>query len=186
VFERFTEASRRVVVFAQEEARELRHNYIGTEHLLLGLLREVDDVTSAVFMRFGVTRAAVREQVIHIIGEGDEIAMGQIPFTPRAKKALDLALRHALEVGSSHIGPRHLFLGLLDEEDGVAAQILAESAPLEQIRVALGGTRLEPGAVARAMAVPASRSTVPLIVFGWLLFAVSLGIGVLIGWAIWS
>jgi ATP-dependent Clp protease ATP-binding subunit ClpA len=185
VFERFSESGRQIVVFGQEEARALSHNYIGTEHILLGLLREPDEVTGRVFGRFGVTLEGARAQVDRILGRGDEVTSGQIPFTPRAKRSLELALRHALEAGSKHIEPQHLFLGLLDDEDGVAAQILSDFAPLEDFRGALGGTKLAPRKlVARAGSV--RRGALRVLVVGWLLFAVAMGIGILIGWAIWG
>jgi hypothetical protein len=134
MFERFTERARVVVVLAQEEARTLRHNYIGTEHLLLGLLRE--GAAARVFERFDVTLEEVQAQVTRIIGQGDEVAMGQIPFTPRAKKVLELSLREALKEGDNYIGPVHILLGLLAEGEGVAARILVDFAPLGNIRLA--------------------------------------------------
>src|SRR6266550_6015939 len=109
MFERFTEQARQVVVFAQEEARTLRHNYIGTEHLLLGLLRE-PSAASRALERFDLTHEEVQAQVARIIGQGDEVATGQIPFTPRAKKVLELSLREALKEGHNYIGPEHILL----------------------------------------------------------------------------
>jgi ATP-dependent Clp protease ATP-binding subunit ClpC len=181
VFERFSESARQVVVHAQEEARSLAHNYIGTEHILLGLLRQQDAVTEQVFASFGVTLDEVRSQVTRIVGQGDPAPTGQIPFTPRAKRVLELSLRHALASGSKEIGPRHIFLGLLDEPEGVAGQILSEAAPLEDFRQALGGTKLP-----RARAVPIAGKGARVLIVGWLLFGVSFGIGVLVGWAIWG
>jgi ATP-dependent Clp protease ATP-binding subunit ClpC len=126
MFERFTDRARRVVVLAQEEARLLSHNYIGTEHLLLGLLHtEHGGVAARALESLGVTLDAARVQVREIIGEGQQALTGHIPFTPRAKKVLELSLREALNLGDDHIGTEHLLLGLLAEGDGVGAQIVA-------------------------------------------------------------
>src|SRR5215470_324293 len=126
MFERFTDRARRVVVLAQEEARLLNHNYIGTEHLLLGLLRtDHGGVAARALESLGVTLDAAREQVREIIGEGQQAQQGHIPFTPRAKKVLELSLREARSLGDDHIGTEHLLLGLLAEADGVGAQIVA-------------------------------------------------------------
>jgi ATP-dependent Clp protease ATP-binding subunit ClpA len=135
MFERFTDRARLVVVFAQEEARTLQHNYIGTEHLLLGLLREGGAVARA-FERFDLSSEEVQARVARIVGRGDEVATGQIPFTPRAKKVLELSLREALKEGKNYIGPEHILLGLVAEGEGVAARILMDFAPLEDIRLA--------------------------------------------------
>ena len=124
MFERFTERARQVVVLAQDEARALKHNYIGTEHLLLGLLREEQGLAARVLESLGVTVEEVRIQVARIVGQGDELAMGQIPFTPRSKKILELSLREALSLGHDYIGTEHLLLGLARENEGVAARIL--------------------------------------------------------------
>jgi len=124
MFERFTERARRVVVLAQEESQRLSHNYIGTEHLLLGLLAERDGVAARALESLNVTLTAAREQVEEIIGPGDQTPHGHIPFTPRAKKILELSLREALTTGSEVIDTQHLLLGLVDEGDGVGAQIL--------------------------------------------------------------
>ncbi len=124
MFERFTEKARRVVVLAQEESRLLSHNYIGTEHLLLGLLAEQDGVAARALESLDVTLDAAREQVEEIIGPGQQQSHGHIPFTPRAKKILELSLREALNMGSEVIDTEHLLLGLIDEGDGVGAQIL--------------------------------------------------------------
>ena len=115
MFERFTERARQVVVLAQDEARALKHNYIGTEHLLLGLLREEQGLAARVLESLGVTVEEVRIQVARIVGQGDELAMGQIPFTPRSKKILELSLREALSLGHDYIGTEHLLLGLARE-----------------------------------------------------------------------
>jgi ATP-dependent Clp protease ATP-binding subunit ClpA len=126
VFERFTERARQVVVLAQDEARALRHNYIGTEHLLLGLLREEEGVGARVLEGLDVSLEEVRAQVARIVGEGDELATGQIPFTPRAKKVLELALREALSLGHNYIGTEHILLGVARENEGVAMRILVD------------------------------------------------------------
>jgi ATP-dependent Clp protease ATP-binding subunit ClpA len=124
VFQRFTERARHVVVFAQEEARAFKHNYIGTEHILLGLLREEEGVAARVLGSLEITVDKVRDQIGQIVGYGEEATMGQIPFTPRAKKVLELALREALRIGHNYIGTEHILLGLVRENDGVAAQIM--------------------------------------------------------------
>ena len=124
MFERFTDRARRVVVLAQEEARTLDHGYIGTEHLLLGLIREGDGVAARALESLGISLDAVREQVGQIIGRGQQPPPGHIPFTPRAKKVLELALREAQQLGHGYIGTGHLLLGLIREGSGVAAQVL--------------------------------------------------------------
>jgi ATP-dependent Clp protease ATP-binding subunit ClpC len=124
MFERFTDRSRRAVVLAQEEARMLSHNHIGTEHILLGLLADRESVAARTLQSLDVTLEAAREQVKEIIGEGQQAPTGHIPFTPRAKKVLELSLREALSLGSETIGTEHLLLGLVTEGDGVGAQIL--------------------------------------------------------------
>jgi ATP-dependent Clp protease ATP-binding subunit ClpC len=135
MFERFSGAGREVIVFAQEEARGLRHHYIGTEHLLLGLLRQGDTSPARVLESLDVTVEEVRQQVLDIVGPGDEATTKQIPFTPRSKKVLELALRESRSLGHDSIGPEHVLLGLVDEHEGVAARILlALDAPHEKIR----------------------------------------------------
>src|SRR5215469_3006157 len=124
MFERFTDRARRVVVLAQEESHLLSHNYIGTEHLLLGLLAEQDGIAARALESLNVTLDAAREQVEEIIGPGEQTPQGHIPFTPRAKKILELSLREALIMRSEVIDTEHLLLGLIDEGDGVGAQIL--------------------------------------------------------------
>ena len=126
MFERFTEPARQVVVLAQDEARALAHNYIGTEHLLLGLLREEEGLAAQVLGTLGVTIEEGRAQVGRIVGQGDQVASGQIPFTPRSKKVLELSLREALSLGHNYIGTEHLLLGLVRENEGVAARILLD------------------------------------------------------------
>src|SRR5438046_5384814 len=135
MFERFTERARQVVVLAQEEARTLKHNYIGTEHILLGLLREEEGLAARVLESLDITGERVRAQVVRIVGSGEEVTSGQIPFTPRAKKVLELALREALSLGHNYIGTEHILLGLVRENEGVAARILLDfDADAEKIR----------------------------------------------------
>ena len=125
MFERFTDRARRVVVLAQEEARLLSHNYIGTEHILLGLIHEGEGIAARTLGRLGISLEAVRDKVHSIIGEGGpEAPMGHIPFTPRAKKVLELSLREALQLGHNYIGTEHILLGLIREGEGVGAQVL--------------------------------------------------------------
>jgi DNA-binding CsgD family transcriptional regulator len=124
MFERFTDRARRVVVLAQEEARMLNHNYIGTEHILLGLIHEGEGVAAQALEGLGIDLGAVRRQVEEIIGQGQSVPTGHIPFTPRAKKVLELSLREALQLGDDYIGTEHILLGLVREGEGVAAQVL--------------------------------------------------------------
>ena len=124
MFERFTDGARRAVVLAQEEARLLDHNYIGTEHLLLGLIETREGIASTALVALGVGGPRVREAVESIVGRGSEPPVGHIPFTPRAKKVLELALRESLQLGHNYIGTEHLLLGLIREGEGVACQVL--------------------------------------------------------------
>ena len=124
MFERYTERARQVVILAQDEARALKHNFIGTEHLLLGLLREQEGLACRVLESLDVTADDVRGRVVEIAGQGDEITTGQIPFTPRAKKVFEMSLREALSLGHNWIGTEHVLLGLIREKEGVAARIL--------------------------------------------------------------
>jgi ATP-dependent Clp protease ATP-binding subunit ClpA len=242
VFERFTERARQVVVLAQDEARLLKHNYLGTEHLLLGLLREEEGLAARVLESFDVTLEEVRAQVRRIIGEGDEpLVSGQIPFTPRAKKALELALRESQSLGHNYIGTEHILLGLVREGEGVAARILVDfDADAELIRNEIIGVlsgseghaeraggdpkiaevraqkeaAIESGDFELAArlrdverkliqerrgALPAVRPGRPGVVYGprgrnpvWaqgasmLTGAALLGLGILVGWAIWG
>jgi ATP-dependent Clp protease ATP-binding subunit ClpC len=152
MFERFTERARQVVVLAQEEARTLKHNYIGTEHILLGLLREEEGLAARVLESLDITVERVRGQVVRIVGSGEEVTSGQIPFTPRAKKVLELALREALSLGHNYIGTEHILLGLVRENEGVAARILldfdadSEKIRNEVIRMLSGPSRSRGGA----------------------------------------
>jgi ATP-dependent Clp protease ATP-binding subunit ClpC len=135
MFERFTDRARRVVVLAQDEATRLRHNHIGTEHLLLGLIHEGEGVAAKALEELGISLDAVRQQVEEIVGRGKDAPSGHIPFTPRAKKALELSLREALQLGHDYIGTEHILLGLIREGDGVAAQVLvALGADLNRVR----------------------------------------------------
>ena len=135
MFERFTDRARRVVVLAQEEARMLSHNYIGTEHILLGLIHEGEGVAAKALESLDISLEAVRAQVEEIIGQGQQAPSGHIPFTPRAKKVLELSLREALQLGHSYIGTEHILLGLIREGEGVAAQVLQKlGADLNRVR----------------------------------------------------
>ncbi len=150
MFERFTERARKVVVLAQEEARHFNHNYIGTEHLLLGLLREDEGVAARSLASLNVTLDEVREQVESIVGYGEEGTGGQAPFTPRSKKVLELALREALQLGHNYIGTEHILLGLVRESEGVAARVLSNldvdpDRIRRQVVQQLGGGRSQRG-----------------------------------------
>lgn len=135
MFERFTDRARRVVVLAQEEARMLSHNHIGTEHILLALIHEGQGVAAAALESLGISLENVREQVEIMIGQGKRAPSGHIPFTPRAKKVLELSLREALQLGHNYIGTEHILLGLLREGDGVAARVLVQlGADLGRVR----------------------------------------------------
>src|SRR5438067_4550101 len=135
MFEKFTGRGRQVIVFAQQEAQALQHNYIGTEHFLLGLLRDEEALGARALESLDITAEKVRAQVIRIVGSGEEVSSGQIPFTPRAKKVLELSLREALSLGHNYIGTEHILLGLVRENEGVAARILLDfDADSEKIR----------------------------------------------------
>ena len=135
MFERFTDRARRVVVLAQEEARRLNHNYIGTEHILLGLIQEGEGHAAKALEELNINIDGVRSEVVEIIGEGQQSPSGHIPFTPRAKKVLELSLREALQLGHNYIGTEHILLGLVREGEGVAAQVLKKlGAELSQVR----------------------------------------------------
>jgi Clp amino terminal domain, pathogenicity island component len=150
MFERFTDRARRVVVLAQEEARHLNHNYIGTEHILLGLIHEGDGVAARSLEALDISLEAVRTQVREIVGHGDEAPTGHIPFTPRAKKVLELSLREAMSLGHNYIGTEHILLGLIREGGGVAAQVLVkEGGSLDRVRqqviqLLAGASQLQP------------------------------------------
>ncbi len=126
MFERFTDRARRVVILAQDEARMLKHNYIGTEHILLGLIREGEGVAGQALTALGISLEDVRSQVEEIIGQGVESPAGHVPFTPRAKKVLELGHREAVQLGHNYIGTEHILLGLIREGEGVGAQVLVK------------------------------------------------------------
>ncbi len=135
MFEKFTDRARRVVVLAQEEARMLNHNYIGTEHFLLGLIHEGDGVAARALESLGIRPEVVRQHVEEMIGQGQQAPSGHIPFTPRAKKALELSLRESQQLGHHYIGTEHILLGLIREGEGVAAQVLVKlGADLNRVR----------------------------------------------------
>jgi len=203
VFERFTERARQVVVLAQDEARELRHNYIGTEHLLLGLIREEQGLAARVLAALGVTLDDARGRVRAVVGEGEEATTGQIPFTPRAKRTLELALREAHALGHDYLGTEHILLGLARVGEGIALQILfdmgieADALRSEVIRQFEGGSTVtsrgsywpvvpRPWPPQEDVAERRRARPVELLVAGWLLFGLALGVGILIGWAIWG
>jgi ATP-dependent Clp protease ATP-binding subunit ClpA len=161
MFQRFTDRARRVVHLAQEEARRLNHNYIGTEHILLGLIHEGEGVAAKALESLGISLEAVRAQVEEIIGQGQTAPAGPIPFTPRAKKVLELSLREA-QLGHNYIGTEHILLGLLREGEGVAAQVLVKlgadlSRVRERVLLLLTGEGEQAGATTRLvrLAVPA-------------------------------
>jgi ATP-dependent Clp protease ATP-binding subunit ClpA len=154
VFERFTERARQVVVLAQDEARALGHNYLGTEHILLGLLREDEGLAARMLESFGIRLEEVRAKVVRLVGQGDEVVTGQIPFTKHATRVLELALREALSLGHNYIGTEHILLGLIRENESVAARILLDyDADGEKVRGEVirmlrsqSGERFPPGA----------------------------------------
>ena len=168
MFERFTDRARRVIVLAQEEARGFDHNYIGTEHLLLGLIGEREGLAAQTLAMFDLDLERVRAAVDARIGRGKEVVKGHIPFTPRAKKVLELSLRQAMKLGHDDIGTEHVLLGLLDEGEGVAAQILLSEVPggIETIEQRLLSRLVDLGSVSQTHAAQArrmmgSRSFVP-------------------------
>jgi ATP-dependent Clp protease ATP-binding subunit ClpC len=172
MFERFTDRARRVVVLAQEEARMLNHNYVGTEHILLGLIHEGEGVAAKALESLGISQEAVRQQVEVIIGQGQHAPSGHIPFTPRAKKVLELSLREALQLGHDYIGTEHILLGLIREGEGVAAQVLVKlGADLSRVRQQViqllhGYQGKEPAAAAGAPSETAPSTSVILDQFG--------------------
>jgi ATP-dependent Clp protease ATP-binding subunit ClpC len=178
LFERFTDRARRVVVLAQEEARLLNHNYIGTEHILLGLIHEGEGVAARALESMGISLESVRSQVVEIIGQGSQAPSGHIPFTPRAKKVLELSLREALQLGHNYIGTEHILLGLIREGEGVAAQVLQQlGADLPKVRQTviqlLSGVQGEestpaghPGGSGRSESSPSSSGSTVMDQFG--------------------
>jgi ATP-dependent Clp protease ATP-binding subunit ClpC len=191
MFERFTERARQVVVFAQDEARTLKHNYIGTEHLLLGLLREEEGLAARVLTSIDVSPEEVRAQVARIVGEGDEVTTGQIPFTPRAKKVLEMALREARSVGHNYIGTEHILLGLVRENEGLGARILldfdadAEKIRSETFRMLSVPGRGQVGAGGESPLAQVVAVRTPYLV-SLLVAAAAFPAGLLIGWLIWG
>jgi ATP-dependent Clp protease ATP-binding subunit ClpA len=213
VFERFTERARQVVVLAQDEARALKHDYIGTEHLLLGILREEHGAGGRVLEALGVRAVEARSQVVRIVGEGDEVRTGQIPFTAHAKRVLELALREALSLGHNSIGTEHVLLGIVRGSEGVATQLLqgfgldADRIRNEVIRMLAGAPPPASEEIladqwpppwtgfARTSNVSHGRlepvvQPQPMllrgILIGWALAAGTLGAGLLVGWLIWG
>ena len=193
MFERFTERARQVVVLAQDEARSLKHNYIGTEHLLLGLLREEEGIAARVLGDLGVTLEDVRARVVRIVGRGDEFAGGQIPFTPRSKKALELSLREALSIGHNYIGTEHILLAVAREKEGVASQILLElGANRDTVRQAVlktlspRGPKESAGETGFSQTVSVGRSErVSRTVLG-AAATLAFPLGLLVGWLLWG
>jgi ATP-dependent Clp protease ATP-binding subunit ClpC len=198
LFERFTERARQVVVFAQDEARALNHNYIGTEHILLGLLREEEGLAARVLERLDITVEEVRAEVERVVGRGDEdVTPGMIPFTPRAKKVLELSLREAMSLGHNYIGTEHILLGLVRENEGVAARILldfdgdAQTIRADVVRRLGGPAPGEPEPdlmVSQDMiaAEPVRDRTSLHLFLAIVLAAVGFPLGLLIGWLIWG
>ena len=207
MFERFTERARQVVVLAQDESRSLKHHYIGTEHLLLGLLREEEGIAARVLTSLGISLEDVRAEVAQLVGPGDDIATGQVPFTPRAKEVLELALEEGLSLGHNYIGTEHVLLGLVREHDGVAARILdsfgAEAvivrdevinalsggAPGErtlerQSVIVQGVNEWQENAMPLAGSLAGDERRPLLLAIG--LAAASFPLGLLVGWLIWG
>jgi ATP-dependent Clp protease ATP-binding subunit ClpC len=166
MFERFTDRSRRVIALAQEEARLLNHNYIGTEHLLLGLVHEGEGVAARALESLGIGLAAVRQRVEEAVGQGEQDPAGRIPFTPRAKKVLELSRREALALGHNYVGTEHILLGLLREGEGVAARVLVQlGADLNRVRqqvIQVLAEHQEGGAARTRRAARRSRQPGPL------------------------
>jgi ATP-dependent Clp protease ATP-binding subunit ClpC len=205
LFQRFTERARQVIVLAQDEARALKHDYIGTEHILLGLLREEEGVAARVLESLDITVEEVRAQVERVVGRGDaDVGAGTIPFTPRAKKVLELALREALSLGHNYIGTEHILLGLVRENEGVAAEILRDfDADAQTLRRAVLGRLGYPSREAAAAARPHDAivdvepdlprlpespwhaPSLPLVV-AIALASVGFPLGLLVGWLIWG
>jgi ATP-dependent Clp protease ATP-binding subunit ClpA len=172
MFERFTDRARQVVALAQEEARMLNHDYIGTEHILLGLIHEGDGVAARSLESLGISLDAVRQQVEEIIGRGQQAPSGHIPFTPRAKKVLELSLRESLQLGHNYIGTEHILLGLLREGDGVAAQVLVRlgadlNRVLRQVILLLHGYQGQDAGSAGSHLAGRARTVLPDDALAW-------------------
>ena len=200
MFERFTERARQVVVLAQDESRALGHDYIGTEHILLGLLREEEGLAARVLDSLDVTVEEVRAEVARIVGQGETAPTGQIPFTVEAKDVLERSLREALSLGHGSVGTEHVLLGLVGQDDGVAAEVLldagadAEKIRNEVVRMLSGaGRRRDAPARGRTAGAPASK---PIYERGYVsstrftvvlaLAASAFPLGLLLGWLIWG
>ena len=205
MFERFTDRARQVVVLAQDEARSLGHDWIGTEHLLLGLLREEEGIAARVLEQRRIYLEAVRSRLAEIAAPSEALSTGQIPFTPRAKRVLEHSLREAQVLGHDWIGTEHVLLGLLREYDGLAARMVAElaappSAVAEDVLTMLGGgTRVSEHAETFASSVspltlwrppagliPGPQRVLGVLAVGWALFGLAFGLGLLAGWLIWD
>ena len=199
MFERFTERARQVVVLAQDEARALGHDYIGSEHLLLGLLREEAGLGARTLAELGVTLDAARGRLRELVGEGESGTAGQIPFTPDGKKALELSLRESQALGHDYIGTEHILLGLVRLGDGTGVRVLDDLGVRQEdvrgqvVRLLGGASAVSAGAVTVGASRPSwsprfagRHSPVSLVVAGWLLFALALGVGILVGWGIWG
>jgi ATP-dependent Clp protease ATP-binding subunit ClpC len=191
VFERFTERARQVVMLAQDEARRLKHNYIGTEHLLLGLIREEEGLASRVLKTFGLEVEPVRSEVARMVGIGSEpVGDGQLQFTPRVREVLDLSQREAFSLGHNYIGTEHLLLGLVREGQGVANHVMnGYGARPEAVRDTMIGllSGKEPADLARAPASrPARRSWLDRAAPVYLGGAAMFGVGLFVGWLIWA
>jgi ATP-dependent Clp protease ATP-binding subunit ClpC len=197
VFERFTEHARQVVALAQDEARALKHGYIGTEHLLLALLRDQESLAGEALASLGVRLEEVRGQVGRIVGSGDEAVTRHVPFTPRSKKVLDLSAREANQLGHNFVGPEHILLGLARENEGVAARILLDlGAGADDVRLAVSEA-LAKGPPLRDLGLPAPgdcrRITISDGAVRWvaanaavITAAGTFAIGILVGWLIWG
>ena len=193
MFERFAEDARQVVVLAQDEARALKHNYIGTEHLLLGILREDEGQAARVLGSLDITVEGVRAQIARIVGQGDEVTQGMIPFTPRAKKVLEPSLREAEALKHGDIGTEHILLAIVRENEGVAARILlafdadAETIRGEVIRMLSDGETPDREGVSRprSLLVLGFDDRRSMLLRGFALFG-AVGTGLFVGWLIWG
>ncbi|MDQ2967338.1 MAG: hypothetical protein M3R37_03350 [Actinomycetota bacterium] len=192
MFERFTESARQAVVFAQQDAVALRHNFIGTEHLLLGVLKQ-ESIAARALRNLDVTYDDARREVSNIVGSGEEVGAGQMPFTPRAKKVLELALREALLLHHDYIGTEHILLGLVREDDGIAVGILrSHGADPDRVRAAVMGElgiELPEGYEQKLKAAERKRRLkryVPLLFGTVVMFGAALAFGIFIGWMIWG
>ena len=193
MFERFAEDARQVVVLAQDEARALKHNYIGTEHLLLGILREDEGLAARVLGSLDITVEGVRAQIACIVGQGDEATQGMIPFTPRAKKVLELSLREAEALKHGDIGTEHILLAIVRENEGVAARILlafdadAETIRGEVIRMLSDGETPDREGVSRprSLLVLGFDDRRSMLLRGFALFGAA-ATGLFVGWLIWG